>query len=255
MSTTVSPAAATEAATEATTGAAIGPARAGPALVLCAHGARGVAGTASRHAGVLRRTGAFDRVEACALFGEPRLEAALSPLRASPVTVVPFMLAEGWTLSALAERLRRCRPDARLCPPLGAHEAIADILLARALRGCRARGCPPAETALLLVGHGTTRHPASGATARRHAAAIAARGPFAEVATAFLDEAPSVAEAVAGLEAPRIAAVGFLTDVGSHGAGDVPRLLRETGRTGVYLGPIGPDPALAPLILAQAAGR
>ena len=92
----------------------------------------------------------------------------------------------------------------------------------------------------------------SAATARQHAAAIQARRLFAEVAVAFLDEPPSVAEAVAGLRAPFVAAVGFLTDAGTHGAGDVARLLRATGRPGVYFGPIGPDPALRPLIIAQA---
>ena len=223
------------------------------ALVLCAHGARGVAGAAARHATVLGRSGRFAEVAACALYGEPRLEATLARLRSPEVTVVPFMLAEGWTVAALAERLHRCRPRARLGPPLGAHDGIADLLLARARKGCLARGWPPGETALLIVGHGTTRHPASAATARRHAAAIAAHAAFAEVATAFLDEAPSIAEAVATLRSPRIAAVGFLTDAGSHGAKDVPRLLRATGRAFVYLGPIGPDPALVPLILDQAA--
>jgi sirohydrochlorin ferrochelatase len=60
-----------------------------------------------------------------------------------------------------------------------------------------------------------------------------------------------VAEAVGGLRAPFIAAVGFLTDAGTHGAGDVARLLAETGREAVYFGPIGPDPAIVPLILDQ----
>jgi sirohydrochlorin ferrochelatase len=81
---------------------------------------------------------------------------------------------------------------------------------------------------------------------------IEGRRLFAEVAVAFLDERPSVAEAVAGLRAPFIAAVGFLTDAGTHGASDVARLLEATGRPGVYFGPIGPDPAIRSLIVAQA---
>lgn len=223
-----------------------------PALVLCAHGARGVAGAAARHAGALRRGGHFARVEACALYGEPRLEAVLGAIAVGPVTVLPFMMAEGYTLERLAERLATCRPDARLIGALGAQRGMADILVARALKGCRAHERDPGDTALLLVGHGTTRNAASAATARRHAAVIRERGLFAEVALAFLDESPSVAEAVAELASPFIAAVGFLTDAGTHGAGDVARLLAETGRPGVYFGPIGPDPALLPLIVAQA---
>ena len=224
-------------------------------LLLCAHGARGVAGAAARHARALGRRGLFQAVEACALYGEPRLEAVAARLGPGPLTVLPFMMAEGYTLEKLAGRLSACRSDARLLPALGGHAAMADLLVARALKGLRAHGRGPAATALLLVGHGTTRHRASAATAKRHAAAIGARGIFAEAAAAFLDEAPSVAEAVATLRAPFIAAVGFLTDAGTHGAGDVARLLAETGREGVYFGPIGPDPAMVPLIIEQVAAQ
>lgn len=241
MSTIVSPLRATERAPAI-----------GPALVLCAHGARGVAGAAARHAGVLRRQGLFATVEACALFGTPRLETVLAGMPPGPLTVLPFMMAEGYTLLVLEERLRASRPGARLAPALGAHEGVADLLVARALKGLAAHGREPAETALLLVGHGTTRHPDSALTAKRHAAAILDLGLFAEVGVAFLDEAPSVAEAAARFEAPFIAAVGFLTDAGQHGASDVARLLAETGRAGVYFGPIGPDPALLPLIVEAA---
>lgn len=223
-----------------------------PALLLCAHGARGAAGAAARHAAVLGRMGQFPRVAAAALYGEPRLEAVLAGLPPGPLTVIPFMMAEGFTLEVLAGRLAAARPEARLARAIGVQDGLTDLLVARARRGLAAHDRAPAETALLLVGHGTTRHPGSAATARWHAARIAEGGCFAEVATAFLDESPTVAEAVAELESPYIAAVGFLTDAGLHGAGDVARLLRETGRRGIYLGPIGPDPAMLPLLLDAA---
>ena len=197
-------------------------------LLLCAHGARGVAGAAARHARAIGRRGLFRTVEACALYGEPRLEAVLGNINHGPLTVLPFMMAEGYTLEKLAGRLAASRPDARLLPPLGGRAAMANLLVGRALKGLRAHDRMPAETALLLVGHGTTRHRASAETALRHAAAIRARGLFSEVAVAFLDEAPAVGEAVAGLRAPFIAAVGFLTDAGMHGAGDVAPLLAAT---------------------------
>ncbi len=220
-------------------------------LLLCAHGARGAAGAAARHARAIGRRGLFRTVEACALYGQPRLEAVLGGIDEGPVTVLPFMMAEGYTLEKLAGRLKSCRPDARLLPALGGRAAMADLLVERVRKGLRAHARTLAETALLLVGHGTMRHRSSAETALRHAAVIRDRGLFAEVAVAFLDEPPLVAEAVAGLVAPFIAAVGFLTDAGTHGAGDVARLLAETGRNGVYFGPIGPDPAVVPLILEQ----
>jgi len=237
MSITASPPPATEARPSTT------------ALLLCAHGARGVAGAAARHAGSLRRRGLFAAVEAAALYGAPRLEAVLDGMAPGPLTVVPFMMAEGYTLDVLRARLAAARPDAALARPIGVQEALTELIVARAEKGLRAHHRAARETALLLVGHGTTRHPGSAATARFHAQRIAERNRFAEVAVAFLDEAPSVAEAVASLASPFIAAVGFLTDAGQHGATDIAQLLRATGRRGLYLGPIGPDPALLPLLI------
>jgi len=222
------------------------------ALLLCAHGARGVAGAAARHAATLRRRGLFAAVEAAALYGAPRLEAVLDGMAPGPLTVVPFMMAEGYTLDVLRERLAAMRPDAALARPIGVQQGLTALLVQRAEKGLKAHRRAARETALLLVGHGTTRHPSSAATARFHAQRIVERNRFAEVAVAFLDEAPSVDEAVAGLASPFIAAVGFLTDAGQHGAGDIARLLRATGRRGVYLGPIGPDPALLPLLIEAA---
>jgi sirohydrochlorin cobaltochelatase len=222
------------------------------ALVLCAHGARGLACAAAHQAGAMRRAGLFDAVDACALYGKPRLETVLDCLSGRDVVLVPFLLAEGWTLDVLIERLRPYRGRVRLAPPLGAHDGMAGVLIERALNGCRMRDWPAAETAVLLVGHGSTRHPRSAETTWRHAAAIAGSGRFAEVAAAFLDQAPTVAEMVAELRAPRIATIGYLSDAGNHGAVDIPRLLGRTGRTTAYLGAIGRDPGLLRLIAEQA---
>ena len=222
------------------------------ALVLCAHGARGLACSAAHQADALRRAGLFEEIDACALYGKPRLETVLDRLSGRDVVLVPFLLAEGWTLDVVIERLRPYRGRVRLAPPIGAHDGMAGVLIERALGGCRLRDWPAAETAVLLVGHGSTRHPRSAATTRRHAAGIAGSGRFAEVAAAFLDQAPTVAEAVRKITAPRIATIGYFSDAGNHGAVDVPRLLRQTGRTTAYLGAIGRDPGLLRLITEQA---
>ena len=226
------------------------------ALLLCAHGARGVAGAASAHAQALDASGRFAAVEACALYGEPELEAALDHLSAPKARLVPFMMAEGYTLDTLRRRVAAHPKGARveIARAVGAHPALTGLIAGKARDGCGAVGWPPAGTALLLVGHGTRKHAASAATAEAHAARLRESGGFAEVATAYLDDDPAVPDALAGLSAPRCLVVGFFTDAGNHGREDVPALLADCAMPTRYAGPIGPDAALRQVILQQADG-
>jgi sirohydrochlorin cobaltochelatase len=136
--------------------------------------------------------------------------------------------------------------------PIGVHPRLADMIASKARALCATQAWQPADTALLIVGHGTERHPDSGATACRHAAQIAARGIFAEVATGFLDEQPTVPEALDALSATQCVAVGLFVDAGEHGEEDIPALLAPAGDRAVYAGPIGPDSLVTELILEQA---
>ena len=224
------------------------------ALVLCAHGIRGGPGVAAEQAATLARRALFAEVHACAHKGEPGLLEVLARIEAPVVYLAPLLMAEGFTLRAMLTRLQtfgRRRPDLRLYRPVGCHPRLADLLAATARTAARQQGWRLRDTALLITGHGTTRHAQAGATARRHAAAIAASGAFAEVATAFLDESPTIPEAVPRLRAPRRVAVGLLVDRGEHGEEDIPRLLAAAGGSAVYTGPIGGDPAIADLVLDQ----
>lgn len=226
-----------------------------PALLLCGHGARGTAGVVRRHAEALRGRGGFAAVAGGCLFGEPSLEDALAGLSAPRVVLVPVLMAEGYTLRVMERRLAGTdvARRVRLARPLGAHPDVARIAAGLGERTCRAQGWAPRRAALLLVGHGTPRDPASGDTVRRHAASLERTGRFAVVRTAFLDEPPSVAEALAGLPPMPVAAVGMFTDAGVHGEQDVPRLLAESSRETAYAGPLGPEPEVTGLILALAA--
>jgi sirohydrochlorin cobaltochelatase len=223
-------------------------------LVLCAHGTRGLAGAVSEHAAALGRESEFGHVGACALYGEPTLETWLDGLDAPRARLVPFMMAEGYTLDALKTRIAAHPKGGRVevGRAVGAHPGLTATIAERARQACRGAGWSPAETAFLLVGHGTKRHAASTRTAEAHACRLAGFDMFAEVATAYLDDDPQVGEAVARLSAPRLVAVGFFTDCGDHGQDDVPDLLRATGRPFRYAGPVGPLPALREVILAQA---
>jgi sirohydrochlorin cobaltochelatase len=224
------------------------------ALVLCAHGIRGQVGAAAGHAERIAARGLFAEVHACALKGRPGLADALGAVKASEIVFAPLLMAEGSTLRAMLAKLdHNARRAARLtvCRPIGVHPRLGDMIHAKALALCAARVWRPGETALLIVGHGTERHPASGATARRHAAQIAAQRRFAEVAVGFLDEQPRVPGALAALAAPQCVTVGLFVDAGEHGEEDIPALLAPAQDRAAYAGPIGPDPLITELILDQ----
>jgi len=74
------------------------------------------------------------------------------------------------------------------------------------------------------------------------------------VASAFLDEPPHVAEALAAVRARQSVAVGLFMDAGEHGEEDIPALLAPAGGRAAYAGPIGIDPLVTELILEQAKG-
>jgi sirohydrochlorin cobaltochelatase len=222
--------------------------------VLCAHGIRGGVGSAAEHAGRIAGRTLLAEVQACALKGKPGLAEVVSTIAAPELVFMPLLMAEGFTLDAMRRKLRSAvRPSSRLtlCRPVGTHPRLADAMTAKALSLGAARGWRPEGTALLIVGHGTERHPDSGGTAYRHAARIAARGIFAEVATGFLDEPPRVPDALKRLRAERCVAIGLFVDAGEHGEEDVPELLAPAGDRAAYAGPIGPDPLVTELILEQ----
>ncbi len=225
------------------------------ALVLGAHGIRGGVGAAAEHAGRIAAQALFAEVHACALKGVPGLREVVAAVRAPELIFAPLLMAEGYTLQAMLRRLEATVDRGRrvtVCQPIGVHPRLADMVATRARALCATKGWRPGDTALLIVGHGTERHPDSGTTARWHAAQIAARGIFAEVATGFLDERPRVPEALDALRASHCVVVGLFVDAGEHGEEDIPALLAPAGERAVYAGPIGPDPLVTELLLDQA---
>ncbi|HEX6141692.1 MAG TPA: CbiX/SirB N-terminal domain-containing protein [Geminicoccaceae bacterium] len=222
----------------------------GTTLVLAVHGIQGGPGCAVAHAADLRRRGLFRSVLFGCHKGAPDLVDVVRGAAPGPVLVAPLLMAEAYTLRAMTRRLDdgAGRPF-RIAPVLGTHPRFAGLIVREGLAGCAARGWRPGGTALLLVGHGTRRDPNSGATARRHAESVRASGRFAEVAVGFLDEAPAVPDALAGLQADRCVAVGLFLDRGEHGEEDVPALLEAGAKAAVYSGPIGIDPLVPDLVL------
>ena len=86
----------------------------------------------------------------------------------------------------------------------------------------------------------------------RLAAEIGALELFGDTTAAFLEEEPTVQEAVRACPTEQVLAIGCFTEAGKHATRDVPRGLRESGRAAAYSGPIGACGWIDALVLDQA---
>src|SRR5207302_4360779 len=93
------------------------------------------------------------------------------------------------------------------CEPVGNIPFVTELLLTRAHE--IAPDAEPTETALLIVAHGTELNDNSAVAAKRDAERIRARGEFATVANAYMEEPPLIAEWDQLTGAPNVIVVPF----------------------------------------------
>ncbi|MDZ3836417.1 MAG: CbiX/SirB N-terminal domain-containing protein [Rhodospirillales bacterium] len=227
-----------------------------PAVLLVGLGSsrRATAAAAlNRHADALRRMGCFGEVLVAALAGGDEPAEVLRRASASTVVVVPMMMCAGWIAQQVLPPLQAASHGRRsilLCEPIGMHPAFASLMQRRAEEHVAHLELRPGEVTLLLIAHGTLRNPSSAATTERHAAALQHSGRFRQVVTAYLDQPPRIAEALAPLPAP-IVAIGCFAAPGHHATHDVASGLASRPGNGVsYLGAIGEDEAV-PLLVRE----
>jgi len=182
-----------------------------------------------------------------------RQEPVLSPdhLREGPVFVVPYFAGLGkHTEQLIPERLDLgSRHDVTYCPPVGCHPALPGMIHRRALAAAAA---DPAETALLLVGHGS-REGGANRTPEAIAETLRSVGGFAEVATAYLEQAPFAADWRQLVRSRSVVAQPLLLSAGMHASDDLPPLF--AGSDAVLLQGIGTDEEIAAMILDQTMAR
>ncbi len=135
-----------------------------------------------------------------------------------------------------------------------------------------ASGIPPSETTLFIVGHGTDLNDNSAVAAKREVQLIRQRGIYAEVLSAYMEEAPLIADWDKLASQPNVVVVPFFISDGLHSYQDIPVLLgieqqpgtaasertifrqnpfRLRGRTLFYASAIGTEPLFAGAILDQ----
>jgi uroporphyrin-III C-methyltransferase len=203
------------------------------ALVLAAHGSRrdpAANALLRRLAQAVRERRLFDEVAVAFHQGEPGFDTVLDELEAEAVTVVPVMTSAGHYADvvlpeALARNRRHAAVRLRVTPPVGSHPGIAPLVARRVSELLRQHTLSRVETAVLLAGHGTRRHAASRATTLQLADTLRRRGVASQVVAGFLDDEPSLPDALEATRAGAILVVPFLIGGGNHAGEDVPRAL------------------------------
>lgn len=227
------------------------------ALLLAAHGERRPGAEnegAQQLAAVLAKRAAATAVEVGFLKGSPSIAEAVQRLSGYDLLVYPLFLADGYfTRKLLPRQLEEAGAFGRgratcLLPPLGLDPALVDLMLDQAAAVAHSQGWPTFHTNLVLLAHGSSNNPASRLATEQMAETLAARAVFARVRIAFLEEPPSLSDAVARLTEP-VVVVGLFAGEGLHGGGDAPQLIAEIGRSDVVsAGNIGGFAALPDII-------
>ncbi len=145
--------------------------------------------------------------------------------------------------------------------PVGCHPGLPGLLCRRAEELCRTAGIEPSATGLLIVGHGSRQPGGTSATPEKVAATLRSSSPFGAVATAYLEQAPFVADWPVLIGTPHVVAAPWLISEGMHASADLPPHFGLDQPTGgpvtvagrqVWLtGGIGRDEEVVEMILDQ----
>ncbi|HUR95124.1 MAG TPA: uroporphyrinogen-III C-methyltransferase [Gemmatimonadales bacterium] len=205
----------------------------GRALVLAAHGSRrdpAANALVRRLAEALRGRRLFEEIAVAFHHGEPGFDAVLDELSADEVTVVPFLTSAGhYSEVVLPEALRRnhrfTQVRLRQTPPVGTHAGVAPLVARRVTALLREQQASRDTVGLVLVGHGTRRHPQSRTATEQLAETLQRRRVAGQTVAAFIDDDPPLDEVVAGLRCSTVLVVPFLIGGGAHTLEDIPRLV------------------------------
>jgi len=216
-------------------------------LVLIGHGSTLNADSSApthQHAEELERRGIFGQVLTAFWKEEPSICAVLRAAFKARVFCVPLFISEGYFTEeviprelgfAAGERVRVSGGQKIFyCGPIGTHESMTEVLLARAREIVAKHPFPrapkPAETALFIAGHGTGNNENSRKAIERQVELIRARNEYAEVHAAFMEEDPRIGDCYAAAKATNIVITPFFISDGLHSFEDIPMMLGEPKR-------------------------
>jgi len=254
-------------------------------VLIAAHGSPSTSGgrtSTRRHADTIRKLGVFARVEAAFLTEKPFVKTVFDQFDSAEIYVVPNLTCAGYvTTTKLPQALgltgavtQRITPDGRQTvyqtAPVGTDPGIAPLFAGRILAALKDLRLPTADTAVVVVGHGSRRSRASYEHTNAIAQQLAQHGVECPVSTTFLEEPPFVRNWQPLTSAKNVVFAPFLISDGYHGSLEIPRdigfdataadfikrlgtlrpnVCTRNGQRLVYLPPLGDVPQMSRLIL------
>ena len=197
-----------------------------------------------QHAAELRRRKIFADVREAFWKQGPQVKTVLAELTAPRIFIVPFFISEGYFSTEIIPKelgfpavpsiLHPPSSIISYCSPIGSHDLMTTVILARAKEVTEQfpfpRAPKPADTTLLIAGHGTERNTNSRKAVERQVALIRALKIFADVGAVFMEEAPFIKGCHETVKTRNIVVVPFFISDGLHAVEDIPVLLGEPER-------------------------
>lgn len=221
------------------------------ALVLVGHGSTKNDESAApvfQHAAELRGRKIFSEVHEGFWKQEPKVLEVVKGIAANRIFVVPLFISEGYfseqvipqalgfTLSP-DPRSRRQSHDSRAiyyCRPIGTHDSMTSVLLARAREVVAKfpfpRAPKPKDITLFVAGHGTSQSDDSRKSIERQVELIRSTNEYADVQPIFMEEDPRIGDCYQLAQTRNIVVVPFFISDGLHVQEDIPVLLGEPER-------------------------
>ena len=198
-----------------------------------------------QHAAELRRRKIFSEVREAFWKQEPHIKKVLTEISAPHVFIVPLFISEGYFSTEIIptelgfnfpNNLSLVTRHSSLfyCRPVGSHELMTKVILARADEVVKQFPFPRApknsDTTLFVAGHGTEKNANSRKAIERQVDLIRARNLYAEVHAIFMEENPRIGDACTIARTKNLVIVPFFISDGLHVVEDIPVLLGEPER-------------------------
>jgi sirohydrochlorin cobaltochelatase len=217
------------------------------ALVLVGHGSTTnaeSAGPVYQHAAELRRRGFFAEVRESFWKQEPKVGDIVKSIPRPRIFLAPLFISEGYFSTELIPRALGLLPGQTIletqhgklfyCKPVGTHDRMTEVLLARSREVIEAFPFPrpprPRDITLFIAGHGTGQNENSRKAIDRQVEKIRNLNEYAGVHAIFMEEAPRIAECYQLAATKNIVVVPFFISDGMHTQEDIPVLLGEPKR-------------------------
>lgn len=216
-------------------------------LVVLGHGTTQNADSAApvhQHAAELRRRKIFAAVREAFWKQDPQINSVLAEIRAPRVFIVPLFISEGYFGGEVIPRelgfvkhstLNIQHSTIHYCPPVGSHDSMTQVLLARAEEIVKSfpfpRAPKPGDITLFIAGHGTEKNENSRKVIERQVELLRAMNLYAGVRAIFLEESPRIADCYQLAMTKNLVVVPFFISDGLHTQEDIPVMLGEARQT------------------------